>query len=261
MYNRYMRGIFLLTLLFLSISCTKWSEVTKGNGIHVIDEINVSVHTLKESDWKVGRKRGATVSKGFTAKIDIPKISKDGVKELYDAYGIDSWLYKVSKVSRGRKQQLGLIQFNLANITRNTNNLTIQIYYHAASISKRFRNFHCPAFDHRLYIDDIELESDSDGKFKLYTRKKERVRGRISKPSFTPVIMSADRKMKGKYIIEIALFNSKNRYIYTPFQKLSNYIDVKKEVTVSVPSCIGIKEENKPLPESRTPSIRDLEIK
>ena len=46
MYNRNMRG-FLLTLLFLSVSCTKWAEVQETNGIHKIEDINVSLHSEK----------------------------------------------------------------------------------------------------------------------------------------------------------------------------------------------------------------------
>lgn len=260
MYNRNMRG-FLLTLLFLSVSCTKWAEVQETNGIHKIEDINVSLHSEKIIEWKVGKKRGATVSKGFSFKVDIPKISESGRKTLFDKYGIDSWVYKITRMHRGRTQQLGLIMFDLGNMSRTTTDITIHIFYHAASVSQRFRHFHCPAFNHRLLIEDLDFEKTNHGEFDLYTKKNKPVRGKVTKPAFAPVIFSGGRELKGKYYVEIALMNSKEKRLYTPFKKVSNYIEVDDEQTVSIPSCVGVKEENTPLPSSKGPSIRDLEIK
>ena len=146
-------------------------------------------------------------------------------------------------------------------MSRTTSEITLHIFYHAASVSEEFRRFHCPAFDHRYLINNIKLHKESADEFDLYVRKNLAIKGRISKPSFAPVIISAGLSLVGKYIVEIALYNSKEKRIYTPFKQLSNTIEISSEERVSVPSCIGIKEELNPLPSSRMPSIRDLEIK
>ena len=255
-----MRGV-LFTLLFLSVSCTKWAKVEPTSGIHKIEDIKAEIFKLKTVDWKVGKKRGATVSKGFSFKIDIPKINEDGRRILFDKYGIDSWLYRIVRKRRGRTQRLGLVKFDLGNMSRTTTDITIHIFYHAASVSQSFRRFHCPAFDHRLIIEDIDLESDNYGEMSFYTKKDRPVKGKITKPAFAPVIFSGGRGLKGDYFVELALYNSKEKRLYSRFKRVGNSIEVDDEREVSVPSCVGVKEENKPLPNSKGPSIRDLEIK
>ncbi len=260
MYNVYMRGL-LLTILFLSVSCTKWAKVEESNGIHKIENIEAKLHSLKNVEWKVGKKRGATVSKGFQFKVEIPKIDSDGRDTLLERYNVDRWLFKVSRLNRGRKQQLGMISFDLSNMSRTTTDLTIHVFYHAASVSQSFRRFHCPAFGHRLFIDDLDLESDTQGEFNLYTKRNQPIRGKITKPAFAPVIFSGGRSLEGKYFVEIALYSSKDKRLYTPFKRVSNTVEVDDEKTIPVPSCVGVKEEKNPLPSSKGPSIRDLEIK
>jgi hypothetical protein len=260
LYNSDMKG-FLLSLLFISVSCTKWSEVEETNGIHVVKNISSAMHTEKMIEWEVGKQRGATISKGFSFKVDIPKIDSDGREELLEKYGIDAWIYDISKVDRGRKQHLGYVIFDLKNMSRITTDVTIHLFYHAASVSQDFRKFHCPAFDHRLLISDFDLVTKKEDEYNAYTKKGTLIRGRVTRPSFAPVIFSAGTSLVGKYIVELALFNTQDKKIYSPFKKVSNYIEVKSEERVSVPSCIGIKEENNPLPSSQVPNIRDLEIK
>ena len=255
-----MRGI-LLTILILSLSCTKWAEVEETNGIHSIKNIEAEIFKLKDIDWKVGKSRGATVSKGFSFKMDIPKIDKKGREVLLEKYGIDSWIYRVIKKERGRTRRLGLVQFDLSNMSRTSTDITIYIYYHAASISKTFRQFHCPAFGHRLAIDDLNINSDNDGRFNVYSQRARSIKGLVTKPAFAPVIFSGGKELIGEYYVEIALYNSKEKKSYSKFEKLANSISIESEKKISVPSCIGVKEENNPLPSSKTPSIRDFEIK
>jgi hypothetical protein len=252
---------FFLLLLFITSSCSKWSGVEEVNGIHKISDIDITVHSAKMIDWQVGTKRGATISKGVSFKVDIPKIDSHGQNVLYKNYGIDSWIYAISRFERGRKQHLGYVVFDLANISRSTTDLTIHIFYHAASVSQQFRNFHCPAFNHRLLIDKFEIVKDSPGKFDIFTRAPQEIMGQITRPSFAPVIFSAGVNLVGRYFVELALFNSKEKRIYTQFKRIPHSLDISSEQPVSVPSCIGIKEEEKPLKESLYPTIRDLEIK
>lgn len=255
-----MRGMQII-LLFISLSCTKWSHVKSSNGIYQVSDVSAHIHSEKTLVWKIGKNRGAIVSKGFNFKVDIPKIDQEGRDILFREYGIDAWLFKISKISRGKKQHLDFVSFDFQNISRMTSELTLHIFYHAASVSDDFRRFHCPAFDHRYLINDIELNEDATDNFNLYVRRNQLIKGRIHRPSLAPIISSAGKSLMGKYIVEIALYNSKEKRIYTSFKKLSNTIEVSSEHRVSVPSCIGVKQELNPLPSTLTPSIRNLEIK
>ena len=42
---------------------------------------------------------------------------------------------------------------------------------------------------------------------------------------------------------------------------MNESVTISHELPVSLPSCLGIKEENRPVPESALPTLRDLEIK
>ena len=67
--------------------------------------------------------------------------------------------------------------------------------------------------------------------------------------------------MIGDYSVQMALYNSNQKKIYSNWYKVKNYIPVKKELNVSVPSCIGVKEENDPNSRKKNFNIQDLEIK
>lgn len=253
--------LLIITFIFSLSSCTKWANVESTNGLYRIDSIDSELFKAKNVEWKVGKKRGAVVSKGFNFKITIPKIKPEDSKALYEKYGIDSWLYKISRKKRGRTQRLGLIQFDLANISRTTTDITVHVFYHAASVSAQFRRFHCPAFNHRLLIEDVDVISDKNSSLNYFTRASSEIRGRVTKPAFAPVIFSGGRELVGTYFVELALFNSKAKKLFSKFERVGNTIEINGEIKVSVPSCIGIKEEENPLPSSKGPSIRDLEIK
>lgn len=255
-----MQKVFFI-LVFISVSCTKWAKVQKSSGIYKIEKLNSEIFNIKNIDWKVGIKRGAIVSKGFSFKVDIPRIDSSGRDILYQKYGIDSLLYRVVKKQRGRTQRIGLLRFDFKNMSKITSDLTFHIFYHAASISDRFRRFHCPAFNHRFILKDFEIKSDNDDQFNLYTKNGSYIKGKIEKPAFAPVIFSGGRSLKGEYYVEIALFNSSKKRIYSTFEKVGNSIKISQEQVVTVPSCIGIKEERKPLPSSKEFSLKDLEIK
>jgi hypothetical protein len=49
--------------------------------------------------------------------------------------------------------------------------------------------------------------------------------------------------------------------VYGKFQTLNGIARVEKEEEIQVQSCLGIKEENRPLPSSRKTHLEDFEIK
>lgn len=258
-----MRKLLLhLSFLSLIISCNDVYELELKNGLYYIPNLNVELVNAREIEWLVGRKREENVSKGIRFASTIPRLSDKAKKILKNLHGIDSWLIRVVKKQRGYDQPMGYFYINLHNITRNTKDFTINLYYHAASVSKRFRLFHCPAFNHRLKTTQFSLEnSSSNSPQDLYVRVSGKFPGRVSRLRFAPMVISGGRKLRGIYQVELALYNSQSKMRYSKWFVSSDNLQVASEVQISVPSCNGIKEENNPLPESKMPSIKDLEIK
>lgn len=252
---------YLLILLVIFISCDKKHELLYGNGIYYLKDMNFEISDLRQIDWSVGRKRDKEVSQGFSFEIEIPKLSSSNVETLRKKYGIDSWVFRIIKDTRKQNQEIGYIQYDFNNFTSTVDSFSAKILYHAASVSMDFRRFHCPAFDHRFMIKDLELKDSNSRNKILYTTSDDFIRRKISKPSFSILSFSGGRSLKAKFLVEVAFFNSKTKKTYGEFVSSSNIIEVDEEESVALPSCIGIKEEVTPLPESRAPGLRDLEIK
>lgn len=249
-----------LLIVFLFVSCTKMHDIKNENGIDFLENVSVKVTNAKSVDWKVGRKKDKVVSRGIRVTTTVPRITNEGKLHLYNKHGIDSWIYKFSRVVRGRKDEIGNIFYHFNNISKSTEAFSLNIYYHASAVSERFRAFHCPAFDHRYYIENADVEATSTVPSNVYIRTLSTEPAKVERLSFSPHIFSAGRNMLGKYIVEYALYNSKTKQLFSEWKKAYGEIPILREVSVSLPSCLGIKEEEKPLPESRRFKLQDLEI-
>lgn len=256
-----MRNILLILMLFIS-GCTKVHELEKKNGIYFIKDIKTEIKEVKHINWMVGLKREIEVSKGMRLSITVPVISDKAKNILYAKYGIDSWVYRFSRTKRGRQDPLGFTYYHFDNISRNTKAFMLNIYYHAASVSNHFRNFHCPAFDHRFYLGDVDLNKRTINESPtVYVRSMPSVKGKVDKLGFMPLIFTAGRSMMGEYEIDFALYNTKTKQRFSKWMPVHNKINIRQEVYRSVASCAGIKEELRPLPSSKPLDIRSLEIK
>lgn len=255
-----MKGFFFIGVLLVSFSCTKWHEVKEGNGILYVDDAQSAIHKAKEMDWEVGLKKDHTISKGIQFKFDIPKITSDDAAKLVNKYGVDSWIFKIIKSTRGRKQILGHIIYDLTNITRVSNDITVHVFYHAAAVSQTFRKFKCPAFNHRFRLDQFQITETPEKYYDVFANRGARVPGALIRPSFAPVIFSGDLSLVGSYTVEFALFNSKEKKAFSRWYEANNRLDIITEDRVIVPSCSGIKEEND-LENIRPPKAEEFRIK
>ena len=251
----------LFILIFLS-SCNKVYEVEKKNSVHFLKDIYSEVQGLKNIEWDVGRKREVTISKGLRFSSTIPSISESGKMILSKKYGIDSWLIKISRKRRGQISSLGHFYIRHENMTRTTKDFTVNLYYHAASVSKRFRLFHCPAFNHRYELNNFTLDDRGNSQKKnLFVRPVNRLSAKANRLRFAPIVVSGGRSLVGKYMVDFALFNSETKRVYSNWFHGNGIINITQEISKVIASCNGVKEENNPLPESKMPSIKDLEIK
>ena len=244
------------------MSCTKSYEVKTQNGIDYGASLYAEVEDIVEVPWKVGLKREIEISKGVRFYISVPKMSEGSIELLKKKYGVDSWLYRFRRIRRGSSSTLDHFFINFDNITRSTKNLSVSLFYQAAAISKQFRFFHCPAFDHRYQLGSFGIDPRSDAdENDLYIRPQGKLRAHTRRFRFSPMILAGGLNLTGKYVTEIAFYNSRKKEIFSKWHPVNGIVNIQSEIKRNVASCIGIKEENNPLPSSKVPNLRDFEIK
>lgn len=252
----------LLIFSLLLAGCSDDIELGQKSGILFLKNVRPEIKDAREVEWEVGKEKEAVVSKGLRIEVEAPKISEEAAKVLFQHHGIDSWIYRVSKINRGSRRHLGYVAVEADSARHISENFTLRLYYHAASVSQEFRRFRCPAFNHRKVLLDYEIkDSPSRSRHQVFARASGKVRGDVSRISFTPLIFSAGKDMKGSYALEFALFNSKDKQLYSDWTPLAHYVEVASEGDKKVESCYGVKEELNPLPGSRAPKIEDLRLR
>ncbi len=251
-----------LTILLFLFSCTKNYEVKTQNGIDYGEMIYSEIEDIVEVPWKVGLKREEEVSKGVRFYLSVPQLKEGSIDLLRKKYGIDGWIYRFRSIKRGATSTLDHFFVLFDNITRTTKNLSVSLYYQAAAISKQFRFFHCPAFNHRYQIGSFGVDPRSDGEeANLYIRPRGRVRAHTKRFRFSPMILAGGLNLTGRYVIDIAFYNSRTKERYSKWHPINGVVNIQSEIKKVVTSCIGIKEENNPLPSSKVPNLKDFEIK
>ena len=249
-------------ILFFLISCSKFYEVEKKNGIYLVRQVYSEITKANDVEWKIGRKREEVISKGMRMTFTLPKIDDHGQTLLRKKYGVDSWVFRISREHKGQTRSLGYFYYPLSSMTGSTKSYTVNLYYHAAAVSKRFRLFHCPAFNHRATIGEIRIaDRPLAGAKDMFIRENNRIPAKVSRIHINPMIFSAGVSMVGNYFVDYAFYASETKKRYSEWNKVDKTIVVSQETSKNVASCVGIKEEINPLPESRMPNIRDLEIK
>ncbi len=255
----YLGLVFTLILFF---GCTKYFEVGFKNGIHYGINIDSEIERAKIVPWKVGQDREVTISQGVRFFTSTPLFSNEAKELLGNKYGIDAWVFRFSKSKRGRSTPIGYFYLKFQNMTRNTKNISVSLFYQAAAVSKRFRFFHCPAFEHRKEIDSIEiLDRPGFSKKDLYIRSVEKIRAKVTRFKFSPMIIPGGRSLSGDYFVDMAFYSSASKQRFSEWTPVDKVLRIGNEVDRLIKSCNGIKEELNPLPKSRVPDIRDFEIK
>lgn len=252
-----MRTLFLLIIV---AACSKPINVIEKRGIDYLEDFELAMKSPKEIEWKVGIDREEEVSKGFFFEIEVPKINKDHAEMLMKKHGVDSWVYRISRIRNSYQKPLGFILLPFNRIKRATNEFSVHIYYAAAAASKRFRHFHCPAFNHRRKLKNLSLESKSREISKMVVTANNNLYSKMMTLDHYPIIINGESSIVGDYLVEIALYNQSQKQLFSKYYPLSNSVSISQEEEIAVTSCNGIKEEVTPLKRSRELRIQDLEI-
>lgn len=253
----YIKTLFILGLFF---GCTKKATMERGEHSARITDYESSVDRLDAIDWKVGMGLTAeTVSKGFSARINLPVLKKEDIEFLYKKLEITAWLIRVKKISgpaSGRS-----IGYMYASLVRkdyrsgeispsSLKNATFRVLYHAAYPSGRFQRFRCPAFGHNLMIDELDLIKESTYRPTVRAYAASSVGAKVHKVEITQVPFSGGKSLRGEYAIEIALYNADKKIRMSDYVRIPEIIEIKKEKEKYLKEC----EDFKPTP---TPSSKD----
>ncbi len=247
--------IYILFLFFLS--CSNNIELEKGSSWR-LNKLNPKLTKLISIEWKVGLKKEVMISKGFQFNLDFPSLSSSDYSDLQQNYGIDSWIFKIEKVSGPIPRNIGFFNIPLEKINRNMNETSVKIYYPAAAMGESYRRVSCPKFNHRLKITSLQLNNNNQSE-SLPIKEGYNFATKQYNPSNFPLSYSGDHQLRGKFVISYALYGVRTKKIYSSFKPFSQTISVASEQTIVIDSCYGIESNIKEIKSKF--NIKDLEIK
>lgn len=255
----------MATILFLVLGCSKEGVLKEGRNGLFLNLDGAKVHRVTNQEWRVGRgSEKEYVSKGFLVHLKLPEFKEEELRLLLNRFGIDSFLIKIVRdQGPAINQTVGHYKIDLSVVTSNKGQLKapresqFRIYYAATSMSQRFLQFPCPAFDHRYFIDDVKIITNKTD-LKSIVRSYRPYQGKgLGETSFIPQVFNGGESLSGHYKIMFALYSHKKRMLYTEFREIANSILIGREDKIRISSCDGFT-----IPErGSSPSLKDIKFK
>ena len=250
---------FTIVLVFLSVfsvSCQKYSKFQKVTERRMaLSDNDTHIKEASDMPWHVGNDRDITISKGIQVKISFPALEREDLAYLAKIQGINAWVVRVSRttptrpaevlgmfyvpllVPRGRKQLTSVFR------AKQIENAFFNVYYSAAAISKRFENSHCPVFNHSKYLEDVKIvrEAATTSTIAINTAERESFSQKVEKFGYRPIVFNGGGSVKGRYVVDIALYNFKTKMKQSSFIRLPETVDVSFEGTKVINECEDYK--------------------
>ena len=241
-----MKLLSILFVLLITISCDKKSEVIYSGQRVIIKPVSAGVEDIDVVRWKVGLMRNLTVSRGIQIVVNFPKIDKKHLHFLVDKYGVDSWVIKVKRRGMMRNETMGYLYIPLIlpgqkNVMR-INQLStgsFKVYYAASAVSSRFSNLPCPAFNHDLLIEKVELVTSNPLVTNLVVSpvEEERILAKVEEFNYANTVINGGKELRGEYYLEIAFYNKKRKVKLSNFIELAGVGKVVRERSVPISGC------------------------
>lgn len=246
-----MRALLFLIILLTS-SCTKYSVLSRdAMGLH-INAIDMKILRVDEVTWLVGKRREHKISQSFTFMVDTPKLSTKDLDYLTEQKGINAWIMRLVVQRGSDTQDLGSIYIpfrskakSRGHSGRQASSVFLKVYYAAAYASERFRMFHCPAFDHNRRIQSLKIAGEEKlinitlGPISHYREKAQHL-------ELTPNAFNGGNSLEGDYFVEFAPYDYEKKMIHSSFIRIPQYVEVRSEEKISIPSCRGESPELTP---------------
>lgn len=245
--------VVALSMIFLFSSCSRNYSGYRSTGTKtaVITPVLSRIDRVETIDWKVGVVGKGTVSKGIRMKIDFPRLQIGDIEDLVKKVDIDSWLVRVHKQTGYGSDILGHFYIPMIKPGSSTSSLRVSqmeygmvnIYYAAASVSPRFENFACPAFNHQLYLDDDDVdleETDYLTQIMVNPSDSALIQAKLNTFGYQPTTLNAGMSLVGSYFVDVALFDSRAKTRRSSFLRLPQTVRVKLERTHPISGCTDV---------------------
>jgi hypothetical protein len=248
-------SFILMLLLLLVSSCAVKVKLDQLDKNYTLKDANFYIGDYEHNGWKVGNDKLTTISKGFMITIFYPKLP-NAIQKALKEKGADSWAIEVVRISPiGGQEVIGYIKvpffhtiatYYIPFVTHTHNKIFVKIIYAAASPSKRFQEFECPAFGHDRKISEYSYDSlDPIANLTVFPK------GRVNAPlkeivsgGFQAIEFNGGTTLKGKYFARFALLDSRDKTLYSDYQESDNILFIENEDRVIIPGC----RNNAPIP-------------
>lgn len=245
-----LKVLILLLFMLNLLSCHQEAVFTKGKyGASTLEDKKLKLTETEVIDWKVGPGFKQKVSKGFQIVFNLPVLSMDDARTLYENYTINGWVIRVIKDGRKGRRTLGYMYYPIKHKKEGRMSFggqqiksgAVRIFYAAASMSNRFQNFQCPAFEHNLSIEDIRLNEvkGPTPRFLISGAEEKKIYGKVEKFSLSPTIFNGEMNLSGSYFIELALYNVEKQLRKSNFVIIPGSVDVRREEQHVIRGCQG----------------------
>lgn len=233
-----LKKIFVLMLLAALMSgCSRRSKVEFGENQSTIQPAPLQLTRFSELEWKVGKERRQTISRGFTLALDVPRLSNSDLRELAERHQVDAWYFQI----RRGPDVLQRYYIPLAPGARQFNSVLFNVQYASSAISMRFANSPCPAFDHRKIITGhrfVQVQRNTD-RLTLGPMNESRLNAQLPAFEIRPPSINAGHSLRGIYSVDVALFNLQHRLFKSNLLTYPRALEVTGERDGSIEGCEG----------------------
>ena len=240
------RCSLLFFALAVLISCTKNSELAVEGDRIIVKPVDWGLESVRNVEWSVGVRLRDSVSKGILLGVNLPQIESDQLRELAQKKNVDGWIIKAIRRSAHAHETLGHLFIPFPNLNqRSGSNSQIeqaffQVNYHAAAVSERFSHMSCPAFGHRKFVKNMQVEDDYSNSSKLLTisvAEDEVIVGKVEPFSFSMRIFSGGVSLIGIYEVHLAFYNFQTKTRRSNFLPSPSIVNVSLEEERIVEGC------------------------
>ena len=245
-----MSYLFLIGALASCRSPVKLTESSNGNQ-QSLEVPSVGIDKVEIVDWKLGKKKKKTISKGVRVALELPYLKPDVAKFIHEK-GANSWIIKTVKHYNGGRDILDfgyvpfIIESGLINGEVSVSKISkhfIQVSYSGVRMPKRFEEKNCPLFGHKKIVDDYSVNEIANKSSIVFLRETRREPGRHHKSSLDPQVVDAGNSLIGKYYFYIALLNSKTKTLMSSYMPYGEYLQVESEYDGELGAeCLGFRQ-------------------
>jgi hypothetical protein len=246
----------LFLILLILISCTKERALYKTDGVPRVESKATKIVDVTIVPWKVGAAFKKVISKGIMIKVKLPILSNSDRKKILREKGINSWIIRVKKFRlAGQSEILGYLQVPfIINFKRRKmavgggaiKHAFFQVNYAAAAISRRLENMYCPALGHRKIIRKVKIRDNGTRDSTFSITRNTRIQAKVNAHQVRPYTFNGGMSLRGDYVVELALYGTKRKMVYSNFVRLNQIVNASDERDVQLKECATFKIPPKP---------------